>query len=195
MEDETKIRAAFDYMGPKTQASLTLEALAKGAGILIKFKDDEIAKLKAEVAKLFAHEVAGVIVENDRDKMREERDAALLQKDALEREIKTLRQSFCMAHMEEPAVAGCVHCLNRQISAYEAALHKIACAECSVHDDLCERHRFKEPMDYCACDARVAGDQVHGYKCPAMEERSPEKRISDNGACGPHGILSCEMCK
>lgn len=34
--EKEKIQAAFAYMGPVTQAGLTLEALAKGAGILIK---------------------------------------------------------------------------------------------------------------------------------------------------------------
>lgn len=51
MEDaeKEKIRAAFGYMGPRTQAGLTLEALAKGAGILLKTAQEETALLRAEV--------------------------------------------------------------------------------------------------------------------------------------------------
>lgn len=48
--EKEKIRAAFAYMGLQTQAGLTLEALAKGAGILIH-------QLRLQVEK--EHEVAG----------------------------------------------------------------------------------------------------------------------------------------
>lgn len=59
--EKGKIRAAFDYMGPRTQAGLTLEALAKGAGILIKFREKEIAELRADLEAVKVAE--GVAVE------------------------------------------------------------------------------------------------------------------------------------
>lgn len=59
--------------------------------------------------------------------------------------------------------------LGLQVSELKSALHKIACAECSVHDKDCERIKYH--TSYCACDARVAGNAVGVVPCPAMTEK------------------------
>lgn len=58
--------------------------------------------------------------------------------------------------------------IKLQNEAMRNALHKIACAECTVHDEHCERtYQYNQ----CACDARVAGHAIAGYGCPVLEKR------------------------
>lgn len=80
--------------------------------------------------------------------------------------------------------------LNLQVDEYRKALHKIACAECTVHDDHCEVRRYDGAHD-CACDARVAGDASKGYVCPVLGtvekplSNAPNYTFSNQGDTGP----------
>lgn len=51
-DERDKTRAAFAYMGERTQKGLTLEALAKGAGILWKNEQHETIKLRASLEQM-----------------------------------------------------------------------------------------------------------------------------------------------
>lgn len=57
-------RAAFEYMGPQTQKGLTLPALAKGAGILLKQQELQNRELEADNQRR-QFELAGKLVELD----------------------------------------------------------------------------------------------------------------------------------
>lgn len=54
-DEQDRIRAAFTFMGPKTQAGLTLEALAKGAGIMFKAVTEDLDLLRAEFQAMTKH--------------------------------------------------------------------------------------------------------------------------------------------
>jgi hypothetical protein len=95
-------------------------------------------------------------------------EALELQIDELKKEEQDTRNQYtALKHSAGDRVAE----LEVQIRAYEIALHKIACAECSVHDESCE---MGAGTAYCACDARKAGEQLHGYKCPHAVADKPK---------------------
>lgn len=83
MEDEKAVRAAFAYLGTEASSGLTLVALAKAAGILIDFRNAEIAKLALESrslkASFDAQMTQGLEIEEQRDKARAEVEGLLLQ--------------------------------------------------------------------------------------------------------------------
>ena len=83
-----------------------------------------------------------------------------------------------------------VDSLKLQVGVLLADLHRIACAECTVHDEKCER---EQGTAYCACDARVAGNASRGYECqyaqkPKCGRLRPEYAwcALDAGHDGPH---------
>jgi hypothetical protein len=68
---------------------------------------------------------------------------------------------------------------NLQVRAYREALHKIACAECTIHDEYCEKLSCPT-LEYCACDARVAGHAIGDDECPV----NPQGANTRVGVCG-----------
>ena len=60
---------------------------------------------------------------------------------------------------------------ERQVEEYRKALHKIACAECTVHDEHCEVRKHNGALD-CACDARVAANALVVHYCPTLERKT-----------------------
>lgn len=80
---------------------------------------------------------------------------------------------------------------NLQISELKAALLKIASAEHSVHDLLCEREGHG--LAYCACDARLAADAL--VEKPKCECACPcHKEIERLGHGSPCGVDECAPC-
>jgi hypothetical protein len=105
-----------------------------------------------------------------------ERDALVLQVDELRKEARLWQERAERTQEIRFATAKDLGETKRLNGELKAALHKIACAECTVHDENCEVRRFSACTD-CACDPRVAGAAIPGYVCPVMS--AEEKRICE----------------
>lgn len=108
-----------------------------------------------------------------------------LQIGALKEEVADVRdnkeqaiKAWALAADERDRFSGELQAANRLNGELKAALHKIACAECTVHDEHCEIRKFSGSHD-CACDPRVAGAAIPGYPCPVLTKT--EKRNHENG--------------
>lgn len=181
MEDADKIRAAFAYMGPRTQAGLTLEALAKGAGIVIKEREAEIERLKFQVER--EHECAGELQAGlvkqygefaaEMDAKEAELKAALLQKGDLNIKVLQLEAEVAKWRAElngsENAHADTLRLVERMQNVVDAA-----CALESFfgHDDLNSAYRNRRE----ATDAFVKA--VAAWKTWTPEKRKDESRCS-----------------
>lgn len=114
------------------------------------------------------------------NKLNEQLQESNLQIDALKRSRFEQEPRTCIEcgqNLIDCAEPGCAKSLkekleqsNRLNSEMAEILHKISCAECSIHDDHCERG---SGIGYCACDARLAGTRGSAVHCAL--KRNDEK--------------------